>query len=408
MNCRLCNTELNQVFLDLGAAPPSNSFLHPADLAGPEVFYPLKLHVCNECWLVQVEEFKRSSEIFSSEYVYFSSYSSTWLAHAKSYVERITPRLGLDARSLVMEIASNDGYLLQYVREKGIPALGVEPSGSTAKVARAKGIETIEDFFGARLAASLVEQGRRPDLIVGNNVLAHVPDINDFVSGLGIVLAPGGLVNMEFPHLYRLVQACQFDTVYHEHFSYLSLTTVRRLFAQHGLCVFDVEELPTHGGSLRIHARRKEDPLAKHTAELERVLQVETAAGMTAPDYYQGFQDRVEAVKARLLGFLSEQRLAGKLVAGYGAAAKGNTLLNFCGVRPGQVAFVCDASPHKLGLFMPGSRIPVLPESAIRQHRPDFVLILPWNIKSEIMAQLSYMREWGGRFFSTDTMTIEP
>ena len=408
MQCRFCHTDLSQVFLDLGAAPPSNSFLKPEELAGPEVFYPLKLHVCQECWLVQVQEFKRSSEIFSSEYVYFSSYSSTWLAHAKAYVERILPHLGLGAQSLVMEIASNDGYLLQYVREAGVPALGIEPSGSTAKVAREKGIESIEDFFGVRLAQSLVQQGRRPNLIVGNNVLAHVPDINDFVAGLALVLAPGGLVNMEFPHLYRLVELCQFDTVYHEHFSYLSLSTVRRIFAAHGLTVFDVEELPTHGGSLRIHARRADDPQALESAKLHCVLTLEAQAGMTGPAYYQGFQGRVEEMKARLLAFLSAQRLAGKTVAAYGAAAKGNTLLNFCGVRPGQVAFVCDASPHKQGLFLPGSRIPVLAPEAIRQQRPDYVLVLPWNIKAEIKTQLSFIREWGGSFFPTDTMTVEP
>jgi hypothetical protein len=309
---------------------------------------------------------------------------------------------------LVVEIASNDGYLLQYVKEQGVPALGIEPSGSTAKVAREKGIESLEEFFGVTLAKTLAGQGRQADLVVGNNVLAHVPDLNDFVGGLNIVLKPGGLVNMEFPHLYRLVELCQFDTVYHEHFSYLSLGTVQGLFAKHGLTVFDVEELPTHGGSLRIHARHQGDPLAQETERLKGVLQMEQGAGMTSLPYYQGFQDRVETMKAQMLAFLSAQRLAGKVVAGYGAAAKGNTLLNFCGARPGQVAFVCDKSPHKQGLFLPGSRIPVLSEDAIRQQQPDFVLILPWNIKAEIKAQLAYIRQWGGQFFSTDTMSIEP
>jgi SAM-dependent methyltransferase len=398
MNCRFCNTALTQVFLDLGAAPASNSFLKPEELNRPEVYYPLKLFVCPDCFLVQVDEVKRSAEIFSSEYVYFSSFSSTWLAHAKAYVEATLPRLGLGKDSLVMEIASNDGYLLQYVREAGVPALGIEPTASTASAARAKGIESLEEFFGVGLAERLASEGRRADLIIGNNVLAHVPDINDFVGGLRIALKPGGLVNMEFPHLYRLVESAQFDTVYHEHFSYLSLSSVRRIFAAQGLRVFDCEELPTHGGSLRIHARLEADPLARDTVRLDAVLRLEQSAGMLTTAYYQGFQERAERIRAELLGFLAEQTLARKKVAAYGAAAKGNTLLNFCGVKPGQVAFVCDASPHKQGLFLPGSRIPVLHPDAIAQERPDFVLILPWNIKAELMNRLDYIRQWGGRF----------
>lgn len=398
MNCRFCNTPLSQVFLDLGTAPPSNSFLKAEDLNAPETYYPLKLFVCPDCFLVQVDEVKRSAEIFSSEYVYFSSFSSTWLAHAKAYVEATLPRLGLGSGSLVMEIASNDGYLLQYVRQAGVPALGIEPTASTAKAAREKGVETLEEFFGVALAERLAAEGRQADLIIGNNVLAHVPNINDFVGGLRTALKPGGLVNLEFPHLYRLVESAQFDTVYHEHFSYLSLSTVRRIFSAQGLRVFDVEELPTHGGSLRIHARRDDDPKAQDTERLNAVLHMEQAAGMLGPAYYLGFQERVERIKAELLGFLAEQTLARKKVAAYGAAAKGNTLLNFCGVKAGQVAFVCDASPHKQGLFLPGSRIPVLHPDAIAKERPDFVLILPWNIKDEIMAQLSFIRQWGGRF----------
>jgi len=398
MNCRFCTTPLSQVFLDLGAAPPSNSFLKPGELNAPEVYYPLKLFVCPDCFLVQVDEVKRSTEIFSEDYVYFSSFSSTWLAHAKAYAEATLPRLGLGPDSLVMEIASNDGYLLQYVQERGVPVLGIEPTASTATAARAKGIETLEEFFGVALATRLAAQGRQADLIIGNNVLAHVPDLNDFIHGLRVALKPGGLITMEFPHLYRLVESAQFDTVYHEHFSYLSLATVRRLFAAHGLRVFDVEELPTHGGSLRIHARLETDPLARDSARLDAVLDMERAAGMQTPAYYQGFQDRVERIKAELLRFLAEQTLACKTVAAYGAAAKGNTLLNFCGVKPGQVAFVCDASPHKQGRFLPGSRIPVLAPDAIREQQPDFVLILPWNIKAEIMAQLDFIRQWGGRF----------
>lgn len=402
MNCRFCATPLSQVFLDLGASPPSNSFLKPGELNGPEVYYPLKLYTCPDCRLVQVDEFKRSAEIFSSEYVYFSSFSSTWLAHAKAYVASTLPRLGLGADSLVMEIASNDGYLLQYVKEAGVPALGIEPSGSTAKAAREKGIETVEDFFGVRLAGKLASEGRQADLVVGNNVLAHVPDLNDFVEGLRIALKPGGLINMEFPHLYRLVESCQFDTVYHEHFSYLSLSTVRRLFEAHGLRVFDVEELPTHGGSLRIHAcheaRHAADPTAQDTDRLRAVLAMEETAGMLEDAYYLGFQARAEQVKAELVRLLADLKLFGKTVAAYGAAAKGNTLLNFCGIGPDMVRFVCDASPHKQGLFLPGSRIPVLPPSAMDEHKPDYVLILPWNLQTEIMAQLEHIRSWGGQF----------
>lgn len=398
MNCRFCNTALSRIFLDLGAAPPSNSFLKAGELNGPEVHYPLKLFVCPDCFLVQVDEYKRSSEIFSRDYVYFSSFSSTWLAHAKAFVDAALPRLGLGPQSLVLEIASNDGYLLQYVKERGVPALGIEPTASTAAAARQKGIETLEEFFGTKLAARLAAEGRQADLIIGNNVLAHVPDLNDFVRGLETALKPGGLINLEFPHLFRLVESAQFDTVYHEHFSYLSLSTVRRIFAAHGLRVFDVEELPTHGGSVRIHARREADPLARDSQRLGDLLTLEAASGMLTPAWYQGFQQRVERIKAELVGFLAEQTLARKKVAAYGAAAKGNTLLNFCGIKPGQLPFVCDASPHKQGLFLPGSRIPVLHPDAIRRERPDFVLILPWNIKDEIMAQLDYIRSWGGRF----------
>lgn len=303
MNCRFCNTPLSQVFLDLGTAPPSNSFLKAEDLNAPETYYPLKLFVCPDCFLVQVDEVKRSAEIFSSEYVYFSSFSSTWLAHAKAYAEATLPRLGLGPGSLVMEIASNDGYLLQYVRQAGVPALGIEPTASTAKAAREKGVETLEEFFGVALAQRLAAEGRQADLIIGNNVLAHVPDINDFVGGLRTALKPGGLVNLEFPHLYRLVESAQFDTVYHEHFSYLSLSTVRRIFSAQGLRVFDVEELPTHGGSLRIHARREDDPKARDTERLNAVLHMEQAAGMLNTGYYLGFQERVERIKASCWAF---------------------------------------------------------------------------------------------------------
>ena len=350
MNCRFCRTPLSQEFIDLAGAPPSNSFLTREQLDEPEVHYPLKLFVCPECFLVQIDEYKKSGDIFNRGYVYYSSFSRTWLEHARAYVELVTKRLELTRDSLVVEIASNDGYLLQYVRERGIPCLGIEPSGNTARVARERGIESIEDFFGARLARGLAAEGRRADLILGNNVLAHVPDINDFVSGLPILLKERGVVTLEFPHLLRLVAENQFDTIYHEHFSYLSLTTVQRVLAAHDLTVFDVQELPTHGGSLRVWA------------------------------------------------FLVERKRAGKLVLGYGAAAKGNTLLNYCGARRDLLPMVADTSPHKQGLFLPGSHIPVVTPDELLAARPDVVLILPWNIKDEIMAQLAPIRAWGGRF----------
>ncbi len=397
MNCRLCNAPLSREFLDLGSAPASNSFI-PADaLDEPEVFYPLRLHVCDRCLLVQVDEHKRHAEIFGPDYAYFSSFSRTWLDHARAYVDMIVPRLGLTRNSLVVEIASNDGYLLQYVRQRGIPCLGVEPTANTAAVARGKGIEVVEDFFGPDLARSLAEAGRRADLVIGNNVLAHVPDLNGFVSGLPVLLKPGGTATFEFPHLLRLVQGRQFDTVYHEHFSYFSLHALQRLFTAHGLAVANVEELSTHGGSLRVYARHA-GGAGEPDGSVAALLEAERAAGMLAPDYYAGFQAQADRVKDDLLHFLIAQKRAGRSVAAYGAAAKGNTLLNYCGVRRDLVAFVADASPRKQGCFLPGSRIPVLAPEAVERLRPDFVLILPWNIQEEIMQQLSFIRSWGGRF----------
>ena len=398
MNCRFCHTPLTQEFIDLAGAPPSNSFLTREQLDEPEVHYPLKLFVCPECFLVQIDEYKKSGDIFNRGYVYYSSFSRTWLEHARAYVELAAKRLGLNRDSLVVEIASNDGYLLQYVRARGIPCLGIEPSGNTARVARERGIESVEDFFGARLARDLAAEGRRADLILGNNVLAHVPDINDFVSGLPILLKERGTVTLEFPHLLRLVAENQFDTIYHEHFSYLSLTTVQRVLAAHGLTVFDVQELPTHGGSLRVwacHAAEEDRPVSGAVAEL---LAREQAAGMHGLGYYRGFQERADHIRADLLAFLVEQKRAGRLVLGYGAAAKGNTLLNYCGARRDLLPMVADASPHKQGLFLPGSHIPVVTPDELLAARPDVVLILPWNIKDEIMAQLAPIRAWGGRF----------
>jgi SAM-dependent methyltransferase len=400
MKCRHCRTPLDDVrdvFVDLGAAPPSNAFLRAEDLARPELHFPLKVLTCPECRLVQVDEVQRHDALFSSDYVYFSSYSSSWLAHAERYVEAATARLGLGAGSLVIEVASNDGYLLQYVAARGIPCVGIEPTAGTAEAARARGIETIVEFFGAAFARRFVAERRRADLILGNNVLAHVPDIDDFVAGLREALAPAGTVTVEFPHLLKLVQEAQFDTIYHEHFSYLSLRTVQRIFAAQGLTVWDVEKLPTHGGSLRVWAQH-----AAHRRPVEArvaaLLAEEDAAGMRGGEFYVGLQARADRIKHDLLEFLVAQKRAGRAVAAYGAAAKGCTLLNYAGVRPDLLPFVVDASPHKQGRFLPGSRIPVLAPEALREHCPDFVLILPWNLREEIAAAQAAVRGWGGRF----------
>ncbi len=398
MQCRFCNNILSYEFIDLANAPPSNSFLTKEQLNEPEVFYPLKLYVCDKCFLVQIDEYKKSDDIFNKDYVYFSSFSTTWLEHAKKYVDMITDRLGLNAASNVMEIASNDGYLLQYFLEKQIPCLGIEPSANTAQAARKKGIETLEEFFSAEFAARLAKKGKKADLIIGNNVLAHVPDINDFVSGLKIALKNNGVVTMEFPHLMRLMQENQFDTIYHEHFSYLSLYTVRRIFAEHGLVLFDVEELATHGGSLRIYARHANVDSKSVAQNVAALLEKEAARGMLTLDYYLDFQQKADKVKYSLISFLLEQKKGGKRVAAYGAAAKGNTLLNYCGVKKDLIEFVVDASPYKQGKFLPGSHIPVVKEDEITGLKPDYILILPWNIKDEIIGQLSYIRKWGGKF----------
>ena len=398
MKCRFCDRELTHEFIDLVNSPHSNSFLTEEQLNEPEIFYPLKLYVCDKCFLVQIDEYKKSDDIFNKEYAYFSSYSKTWLEHAKKYVDMITNRLGLGAASHVMEIASNDGYLLQYFLEKQIPCLGIEPSANTAQAAREKGIETLEEFFGANLAERLAQEGKKADLIIGNNVLAHVTDINDFVKGLKIALKPGGVITMEFPHLMRLVEENQFDTIYHEHFSYLSFHTVRRIFAKYGLVLFDVEELTTHGGSLRIYARHDENDSKLVMPNVAELLEKESAKGMSGLNYYLNFQKKADKVKYALTSFLLEQKKHGKKVVAYGAAAKGNTLLNYSGIKKDLISFVVDASPHKQGMFMPASHIPVVSERNIKETRPDFVIILPWNIKDEIMDQLSYIRDWGGRF----------
>jgi len=388
---------LVDVFLDLGCAPPSNAFLAPADLEKPEVHFPLRLFTCNACHLVQVDEVQRHDALFSNDYVYFSSYSHSWLAHARRYVGHALARLGLDQTSLVVEIASNDGYLLQYVRELGIPCVGIEPTASTAAAARMRGIETIERFFGCAFATEFIASWRKADLIVANNVLAHVPDVNDFVAGLASMLAPQGTITVEFPHLLRLVEQRQFDTVYHEHFSYFSFHTAQRIFATHGLRIWDVEELPTHGGSLRLWACR-DDAGREQTPAVDAMLVKEAEAGMQRMDFYHGFQSLADETKNAFLAFLLDCKRSGKQVVGYGAAAKGNTLLNYAGVKPDLLAYVVDASPHKQGRFLPGSRIPVVSETRIRETRPDFVVVLPWNLREEITAQLSYIRNWSGRF----------
>lgn len=396
LNCRHCHSELTQLFMDLGAAPPSNAFLREQDLALPEVYLPLRVYTCGACHLVQLHDATGQLAPFSSDYIYFSSYSSSWLAHARAYVERVCERRGLGANSLVVEIASNDGYLLQYVQARGIACVGIEPTASTAAAAKALGLETVEEFFTLELAQRFAAQRRQADLILGNNVLAHVPRINDFVAGLKALLAPGGCITLEFPHLLNLVRLAQFDTVYHEHYSYLGFATVCRVLASQGLTVWDVEQLPTHGGSLRIWAGHAEEAPAR-LPSVAALAAEEAAAGMQEMAFYASLQPRAERIKNDLLVFLIAQKRAGRSVAAYGAAAKGNTLLNFAGVRPDLLAFVADASPHKQGRFLPGSRIPVVSEAHLRAARPDYVLVLAWNLHAEIAAQLHDIKEWGGR-----------
>jgi 2-polyprenyl-3-methyl-5-hydroxy-6-metoxy-1,4-benzoquinol methylase len=398
MLCRFCKTELTDVFIDLINSPASNSFLSREQLNEPEVFYPLKVYTCPSCFLVQIDEYKSSDAIFNSEYVYFSSFSTTWLKHAKEYTDKMVERFGFHSGSQVIEIASNDGYLLQYFKEKNIPVLGIDPTANTAQVAIGKGINTIVDFFGSRLASELAAGGTKADLLLGNNVLAHVPDIVDFVGGMKIMLKETGVITMEFPHLMQLVDNNQFDTIYHEHFSYLSFTTVQKIFASRGLELFDVEEIPTHGGSLRIYAKHKDDQSKPVSARVTALLQKEAAAGMGSLAYYDNFQQKALRVKLDLTSFLIEQKRAGKKVAAYGAAAKGNTLLNFCGIKSDMIDFVVDANPNKQNKWLPASHIPVVNETRLKEQRPDYVLILPWNLKDEITRQLAYIKEWGGRF----------
>jgi hypothetical protein len=396
MNCRHCRAPLEHLVLDLGFAPPSNRYLAAADLAGPERYFPLRLCVCARCWLVQTEDCARPSELFDGDYAYFSSVSQTWLEHAAQYTRMIRERLGLDERSFAIEIGANDGYLLRNFVSAGIPCLGVEPTASTAAAAEAVGVPIVQEFFGRATGEALAAE-KKADLVIANNVFAHVPDVNDFAAGLEAVLKRAGTITLEFPHLMRLLEHVQFDTVYHEHFSYLSLHSVDRIFAGAGLRVWDVEELTTHGGSLRIYAGHADDaPTAG--AAVAALLAEEERRGMCSLAAYRDFQARADRVKDDLLIFLIEQKRAGKRVAAYGAAAKGNTLLNYAGVGPDLLPYVCDAAPSKQGKFMPGSHIPIFPPSALRERRPDIVLILPWNIAAEVVAQHGYVRAWGGEF----------
>ena len=398
MKCRHCTQALHLSFLDLGSAPPSNAYLTTASVHAPEVWYPLRLLACQNCWLVQTEDHAGRDALFTDDYAYFSSFSSSWLAHAKNYVDAMQLRFGLGTHSQVVEVASNDGYLLQHVQAAGVPCYGIEPTASTAAAAKAKGIDVVERFFGIELAEQLARSGKQADLMVANNVLAHVPDINDFVAGFTHLLKPQGIATFEFPHLLRMVEGCQFDTAYHEHYSYLSLSAVQRIFAANGLAMFDVQELPTHGGSLRVFAQRQNSGARVIEPAVAAGLDAERKAGLLERHFYSQFQLKPLCIVRELLLFLISQVSAGRRVAAYGAAAKGNTLLNFAGVRPHLLPYVVDKNPAKQGKYLPGSRIPVVDEAHLRSDRPDFVLILPWNLKDEVMEQLAYVRDWGGRF----------
>jgi hypothetical protein len=399
MKCRHCDAQLQHTFLDLGFAPPSNAYLSEADLCKPEKYYPLKIKVCDQCWLVQTEDYAQATELFNSEYAYFSSTSSGWLTHAKIYTDKITNELYLNKQSLVIEIASNDGYLLKNFVTAGIPCLGIEPTDSTADAAQQLGIPVLRKFFGELLGKQLAEKGKQADLIIGNNVYAHVPDINDFTLGLKAALKAGGTITLEFPHLMRLIELAQFDTVYHEHFSYLSLQTVSQIFIKAGLRIWHAEELPTHGGSLRVYGCHDDDvrPTQK---SVRRILQQELQSGLQVVSTYLQFQPLANKIKDDLLSFLIEQKRAGKKVAAYGAAAKGNTLLNYAGVKPDLIEFVCDASQAKQGKFMPGSHIPIFQPSEIHNRKLDFVLILPWNIAAEVIQQNVSLKVKGVQFIT--------
>jgi len=396
-HCRFCKAPLTQTFVDLGMSPLCESYLTADQLNRMEPFYPLHVKVCEQCYLVQLEEYVSPEHIFT-EYAYFSSYSDSWLKHASNYVEMISERFQLGAHNLAVELASNDGYLLQYFVEKGIPVLGVEPAVNVAKVAEKKGVPTLVKFFGCQTAQEMVANGQAADLVIGNNVLAQVPDLNDFVGGIRIVLKPGGVATLEFPHLERLMEENQYDTIYHEHFSYFSLITVEKIFKGHGLVLFDVDEIPTHGGSLRIYLRHAEDNSKPVTPTVVSLREREVAFGLDRMETYANFGEQVKESKRALLELLIRLRRNGKRIAGYGAPGKGNTLLNYCGIRTDFVEFTVDRNPYKHGRFLPGTHIPIYVPEWIREYRPDYILILPWNLKAEIVAQLAYAREWGAKF----------
>ena len=384
--------------IDLGRAPLSNGYLTTETVSQPERWLPLRVLVCEKCWLVQTEDFGDSITPFDADYAYFSGFSSSWLAHSERYVTEMIGRFGLTETSHVVEVAANDGYLLQYVKRAGIPCTGIEPTTSTARAARAKGIPIVEEFFGTSLAQRLVKEAKQADLITANNVLAHVPDINDFVAAFPILLAPRGVATFEFPHVVKLIAGNQFDTIYHEHYSYLSLTTVKTIFDANGLAIFDVEEHPTHGGSLRVFAQRKDTGSQPRTKNVDDVLGCESRAGVATRDFYSGFQARAEMIRNELLAFLFDARRRKKRTGAYGAAAKGNTLMNFAGIGTDLIPFVADQNPAKQGKFMPGSHIPIVPEEHLKRAKPDYVIILPWNIRAELQKQLAYIADWGGKF----------
>ena len=398
MKCRHCNTQLNYTFTDLGSSPPSNSYLTKETMKSAEKWYPLKVLVCENCWLVQTEDFVGVSKMFSEDYAYFSSFSQSWLEHASNYIDSTVKRFNLNSQSTIVEVAANDGYLLQFAQKKDIPCYGIEPTHSTALSAREKGIEIIEEFFGVEQAKKLASQGRQADLTVANNVLAHVPDINDFVQGFSILLKESGVATFEFPHLLNLVNKNQFDTIYHEHYSYLSMVSVKAIFEKNGLSIFDVEELPTHGGSLRIYAQRSNSGKHPVSDEVHNLYDREIQNGVNSIDFYRNFQEKVEKIKLDLTLLLLKLKNEGQKIIAYGAAAKGNTMMNFAGIRPDIISFVVDKNPNKSGKFMPGSRIPIVDESMIKKKKPDYVLILPWNLKNEVENQLSYIRDWDAKF----------
>ncbi len=399
MKCSHCQTELKHVFADLQFSPPCQSLITNGDLEKSEVYHPLVAYVCEKCFLVQLGTKIDASAIFNEDYKYFSSVSKSWLNHVEKYVDQIVDRLDLNAGSKVMEIASNDGYLLQYFKKYDIAPLGIEPSTATAEVAERIGIETISEFFGTSFAEELIVDRGKLDLIIGNNVLAHVPDINDFISGMKVALKDSGTITMEFPHLLNLINEHQFDTIYHEHFSYLSFYTVRKMFNYFGLEIYDVDELPTHGGSLRIYACHLDNKNIQTSENVTSLVQKETHAGITDVNFYNGFQEKVDKTKYDLLQFLIEQKSKSKKVVAYGAAGKGNTLLNYCGIKGNDlIEFVADANIHKQGMYLPGSHIPIVSPDVIKKTKPDFVLILPWNLEKEIVSQLDYIKSWGGKF----------